>query len=290
MKKTALLSMIFAIVLIIGTGSFAFAQATPNLSGYFVALAGQSIGPLDTGGLTDLINRGQLNRETLVWREGMPAWVAAGTVEELTPLLSAIPPPLPVAQVPPPIPGQAQQAAAPPALSQGVTAEREGSWYNSFSPSVANNRALFNAGIGVGPARGYRVGTPPLSASLAFRVSDNVPITIGATAIATTWWWETSWAGSWIDYHYTNIGLGARVMYHFNLARNIDYYIGLNLGVVFQTLRMEGSGFDSRESNAFVLWSGIVGARLFFTNRLGIYLETGASNLQWLSAGLAMRF
>jgi len=89
MKKTTSLSAIIVIMLIFGTGGFAFAQAALNLTGYFVAVNGQQTGPHDTAGLTELLNRGQLNRDTLVWQEGMATWVAAGTVEELAPLFPA---------------------------------------------------------------------------------------------------------------------------------------------------------------------------------------------------------
>jgi len=90
MKKRVLVSAI-GILLIIGTGGFAFAQAEPNLTGYFVAVNGQQTGPYDTAGLTELIARGQLTRDTLVWREGMPVWVAAGTIEELLSLFPELP-------------------------------------------------------------------------------------------------------------------------------------------------------------------------------------------------------
>jgi len=291
MKKATVLSAI-AILLIIGTGGFAFAQAAPNLTGYFVAVDGQPTGPHDTVGLTELVNQGQLNRDTLVWRDGMPAWVAAGTVEELVPLLPVAPPPLPVAVVPPPIPGQAQQVAVSPAMPQPptpqpATGERERRWHNSFSPAIEDSRVFFNAGIGLGPRGGYGMGIPPLSASVAFKVSETLPITIGATGIFTTWRWSTAW----VNFTYMNIGVGARVMYHFNFSRNFDYYMGLNLGYVFQTVRGETfAGGVAPVSNSFFLWGAIVGARFFFTDRLGIYAEAGASSLQFLSVGLAIKF
>jgi len=282
MKKTTSLSAII-IALIFTTGGFAIAQAAPNLTGYFVAVDGQSTGPHDTAALMDMINRGQLTRYTLVWREGMSAWVPAGTVEELTPLLLAVPPPLPVAApaVPPPIPGQAEQAAT----------ERERTWFNSFSPAVEDNRVFINAGIGLGPRGGYARGIPPISASVAFKVSETLPITVGATGVFTTW----RWSGFGGDITYTNIGVGARLMYHFdlhyfNLPRNFDYYIGLNLGYVFQTVSGNWTGAGQPVSNSFFFWSGIVGVRFFFTDSLGIYAEAGASNLQWLSVGLTMKF
>ena len=39
--------------------------------------------------------RGEIDRATLVWTEGMPQWRAAGEVEELKVLFASVPPPLP---------------------------------------------------------------------------------------------------------------------------------------------------------------------------------------------------
>ena len=45
MKRAKPSSAIIGIMLLIGTGGFAFAQAAPNLSGYFVAVDGQGAIP-----------------------------------------------------------------------------------------------------------------------------------------------------------------------------------------------------------------------------------------------------
>ena len=102
------------ILLIIGTGGPVIAQtsADPVLTGYFVSINGQSSGPFDTAGLRQLISDGRLTRDSLVWKDGMANWAAAGTVAELAPLLPAGPPPLPSSSPPPPLPSEPQQQAA----------------------------------------------------------------------------------------------------------------------------------------------------------------------------------
>jgi len=57
-----------------------------NISGYFVDVNRVPTGPLYANELRRLIYRGQLTRNTLVWKDGMPDWAVAGTVEELAPL------------------------------------------------------------------------------------------------------------------------------------------------------------------------------------------------------------
>ncbi len=65
-------------------------NATPL---YYCALQGQPAGPLSIEQLQGYIQLGELNAQSLVWRQGSPQWVAAGSVPELAALLS--PPPLP---------------------------------------------------------------------------------------------------------------------------------------------------------------------------------------------------
>jgi hypothetical protein len=38
---------------------------------------------------------GQLTRDTLVWKQGLAAWTAAGQLPELSVLFDSVPPPVP---------------------------------------------------------------------------------------------------------------------------------------------------------------------------------------------------
>ena len=67
----------------------------PSGPSYFVALDGKQAGPFDLGALQAKAAEGSLRRETLVWKQGMPAWAAAGTVAELAHVLATVPPALP---------------------------------------------------------------------------------------------------------------------------------------------------------------------------------------------------
>ena len=55
-------------------------------------------GPVTFGQLKSLVEGAALRPNDLIWREGLPAWVEAGTVPELFPvmLVKAAPPPVPV--------------------------------------------------------------------------------------------------------------------------------------------------------------------------------------------------
>jgi membrane protease subunit (stomatin/prohibitin family) len=67
----------------------------PSAVSFFVAINGQQQGPMDLPTLKLRAESGQLTRETLVWKQGMPNWTAAGEVAELKSLFDNVPPPLP---------------------------------------------------------------------------------------------------------------------------------------------------------------------------------------------------
>jgi membrane protease subunit (stomatin/prohibitin family) len=68
---------------------------TAGAGSFYIGVGGQQQGPFDMATLQAKVRDGALARTTLVWRQGMPSWVAAETVPELQSLFAAVPPPLP---------------------------------------------------------------------------------------------------------------------------------------------------------------------------------------------------
>ena len=62
---------------------------------YNVAVNGQTTGPFTMEQLTQMVLNGQLTNNSMVWKNGMAGWAAAGTVQELAPLFTQTPPPPP---------------------------------------------------------------------------------------------------------------------------------------------------------------------------------------------------
>jgi membrane protease subunit (stomatin/prohibitin family) len=62
---------------------------------WYVGVGGQQQGPFDLNALASQVASGGLTRDTLVWKNGMAAWTAAGQVPELSSAFAAVPPPLP---------------------------------------------------------------------------------------------------------------------------------------------------------------------------------------------------
>jgi len=62
---------------------------------FHVAINGQQSGPFDLNTIKQMIAQNQFTKETLVWKEGMANWTAAGQVSEISQLFNTMPPPLP---------------------------------------------------------------------------------------------------------------------------------------------------------------------------------------------------
>ncbi len=67
----------------------------PTVTGYFLGVNGQQVGPFDVTMLAAKAHDGSLTRATLVWKPGMASWTAAEGVAELQSLFASLPPPLP---------------------------------------------------------------------------------------------------------------------------------------------------------------------------------------------------
>lgn len=81
--------------------------AAPSVS-YMVGLNGAQYGPYTVAQLSQMVAAGQINAQTLVWTQGMPAWTQACMVPELAGLFAPAPgmssvPPMPGGMTPPPL-------------------------------------------------------------------------------------------------------------------------------------------------------------------------------------------
>lgn len=67
---------------------------------------GKRVGPMPREQLSTMVTSGQITPTTLVWREGLGEWTAAGQVPELGDVFKKVPPPLPTRSGPPPLPSK----------------------------------------------------------------------------------------------------------------------------------------------------------------------------------------
>jgi membrane protease subunit (stomatin/prohibitin family) len=67
----------------------------PGAVAFYAAVGGAQAGPFNLDVIRQMIGAGQLQRDTLVWKAGMPQWVPAAGAPELAGLFPPAPPPLP---------------------------------------------------------------------------------------------------------------------------------------------------------------------------------------------------
>lgn len=67
----------------------------PTAVQYWVAINGQQAGPFDLAALQQKLASGEINRDSLAWKQGMPGWTAMSQIAELGSLFANVPPPLP---------------------------------------------------------------------------------------------------------------------------------------------------------------------------------------------------
>ena len=68
---------------------------------YNISVNGQQSGPFGWEQLKQMVESGQITKDTHVWKQGMAGWELASNVEELASLFGAIPPPPPPPSPPP---------------------------------------------------------------------------------------------------------------------------------------------------------------------------------------------
>jgi hypothetical protein len=69
--------------------------APPPQQTYFVAMNGQQSGPFTIDQLQAMTSANQFTRSHYVWKAGMPNWLLASDVSEISVLFQSVPPPPP---------------------------------------------------------------------------------------------------------------------------------------------------------------------------------------------------
>lgn len=66
----------------------------PQSATYYIAINNQQQGPFDVNTIIQFISNGQINADTLAWKQGMPSWSKISTLLEFAQLFTTCPPPL----------------------------------------------------------------------------------------------------------------------------------------------------------------------------------------------------
>ena len=149
------------------------------------------------------------------------------------------------------------------------------------SISIANAQEVFhkgttaiNAGIGLGSYYNS-LSIPPLSVSLDYGVADNLingnngSISVGGFAGYTA----SSHTYGAYKTTFSYIALGGRGAFHYQFAPKLDTYAGLM--VSYDIVSSSYDAFSNYIKSSHIVWSLFLGARYFFTEKIGAFAELG---------------
>lgn len=168
----------------------------------------------------------------------------------------------------------------------------------SFSAQAQYSKGdlLINPGISFGGYYsdyvGSYTGIPGLSANVEYNVTDNIAVGGYLGFVSRTY------KGPGYKYGWTNIGFGARGVFHatevlndaFNGSMNsekLDIYGGLSLG--YETYTYNGDYSTYNYSTGGLVLGGILGCRYMFNPAIGVFGEVGRGAFGALTLGVTFK-
>lgn len=157
---------------------------------------------------------------------------------------------------------------------------------------------VLNLGIGIGSTyytgSYYKIGVPPISASLEVGVADGIldkgSIGVGGYLGYSSHKYSYSYIGYTDSWSYSNFIIGARGVFHYPLVNKLDTYTGLLLGFDIASSKWTGTGTQTTHaSTGGVAYAWFVGGRYYFTDKFAGMLELGYG-ITYLNIGVALKF
>ena len=152
-------------------------------------------------------------------------------------------------------------------IAASVSAFDGATFWKEYGGGIKNGDSVVHIGAALNGGYGFNVNG---SYEKAVHINDMLPFTFGGTA------------GFTFVSEGCMVNVDALAKYHFNFGiEPLDVYAGVVLGANGVFLKGFGSafGFD---------WGGIAGATWFFTDNMGVTLETGYP--YWLNAKFTLKF
>lgn len=150
-----------------------------------------------------------------------------------------------------------------------------------------------NVSIGLGSSiygSGFDGGIPPIGASYEVGIKDqlfNEKSSLGVGGYVGFTSAEQNLFGTKISY--SSIIVGARGIVHYDLVDNIDTYGGVLLGYNIASSKVSGGGLPGLGASVGgLVYAGFVGARYYFTPKLGAMAELGYG-IAWLNVGISLK-
>lgn len=163
-----------------------------------------------------------------------------------------------------------------------------------YPPPISGGNVMLDAGIGlrlIGYGNG-KMKIPPLFVQVDYALP-NIPITLGGHASYYQYAWDTGSATYKWTYSWNFLTLLFRANWHWGFDVSwLDLYSGLNLGYqIFWEDVSYPSGYTggttSYNYGGFDWGATIIGARFYFTPKIGAMVELGYPGLR---AGVTFKF
>jgi hypothetical protein len=165
--------------------------------------------------------------------------------------------------------------------------------WQAFPTPIKEGAFMISPGIGFGtPLHGNMV-IPPITVSLDYALPVGLPFTLGALGGFTTSEYKGQLAGvNTHTYDYTGIAIAGRFGYHPDLGvKNLNIFINLALGYyLYNATATYAGSYQPDHEDYSRLYLGLnLGARYFFTNNIGVFLELGYSAMSFVTAGMTFK-
>lgn len=148
---------------------------------------------------------------------------------------------------------------------------------------ASKGTSMVNLGIGLGYRFGGSMSVPPLSVAYDYSlksglIDGNGAITLGGYLAYTSANYSYYLGGT--SFSASHTVLGVRGMFHYQFVPKLDTYAGLMLGYHIASTSATGYYGNSLVGSGFDL-GVILGARYFFTPRIGAFTELGYTLPYW---------
>ena len=151
---------------------------------------------------------------------------------------------------------------------------------------ISKGDRIITAGIGFGSYLGgsnYSITVSPIGASFEYCVVDNLfdensAIGVGGYLGYTAKKWSNSMdveEAEAMEVKYTYTSIAAKGYFHYNFVPDLDTYAGLMLGYNIVGSKVTPSNYPYQTSSSGFGYSLFVGARYYFSPKLGAYAEIG---------------
>ncbi|WP_162151341.1 outer membrane beta-barrel protein [Porphyromonas macacae] len=136
--------------------------------------------------------------------------------------------------------------------------------------------SMLNLGLGLNSLNNYTMVIPPLSASYELGLADNIfsngngSLGLGAYIGYASYKYKPYKVNSLKENHFV---IGPRLALHYGFLGKLDTYLGLMLG--YRSVSLSGDFGDIDSTSSGLAWNLNIGARYFFTPKVGAFMELG---------------